>query len=116
MKRACSTADHPQETRDKIKTKQSARGTRLTIVALPQDWAAECKGIDARLNAADIFDRFRDYWTGVPGAKGLKIDWFGTWRNKCRAERDRLSEKVGTPSQEPNLLNLPENYLRGMQR
>lgn len=27
---------------------------------------------------------FRDYWTGVPGQRGVKLDWSGTWRNWVR--------------------------------
>lgn len=29
-------------------------------------------------------DRFRDYWIGIPGDKGVKLDWSATWRNWVR--------------------------------
>jgi hypothetical protein len=29
-------------------------------------------------------DAFTDYWRAVPGAKGCKLDWQGTWRNWMR--------------------------------
>jgi hypothetical protein len=29
-------------------------------------------------------NKFRDYWIGVPGAKGVKLNWSATWRNRCR--------------------------------
>ena len=29
-------------------------------------------------------DKFRDYWIGVAGAKGRKVDWDATWRNWIR--------------------------------
>ena len=29
-------------------------------------------------------ERFRDYWTGITGAKGLRDGWDGTWRNWIR--------------------------------
>lgn len=29
-------------------------------------------------------ERFCDYWRGVPGAKGRKLDWEATWRNWMR--------------------------------
>jgi len=32
-------------------------------------------------------EKFRDYWAGVPGAKGRKLDWPATWRNFVRSER-----------------------------
>lgn len=31
--------------------------------------------------------KFRDYWAGVPGARGRKADWPATWRNFVRSER-----------------------------
>jgi hypothetical protein len=60
------------------------RGTRLpdgwspsaTVIA----WAKE-QGI------ADPFgplEAFRDHWRGVPGAKGTKLDWDATYRNRLR--------------------------------
>lgn len=44
---------------------------------------------------------FKDYWRGVPGAKGVKLDWVGTWRNDMRkkqefAERDGV-KPAGSP-------------------
>lgn len=27
---------------------------------------------------------FRDYWAGVGGTKGVKLNWAATWRNRCR--------------------------------
>lgn len=41
-------------------------------------------------------DKFRDYWRGVPGAKGRKVDWSGTWRNWIRKA---LDDAPRTPSQ-----------------
>ena len=29
-------------------------------------------------------DEFVDYWTSVPGARGLKLDWAKTFKNRCR--------------------------------
>ena len=34
-------------------------------------------------------NKFRDYWIGVPGAKGVKLNWSATWRNWCRSAKDR---------------------------
>lgn len=31
-------------------------------------------------------ERFRDYWLGQPGQKGVKRDWFATWRNWVRSD------------------------------
>ena len=44
-------------------------------------------------------DKFRDYWLGVPGAKGRKVDWASTWRNWIRKALDDAprapSQKTG---------------------
>ena len=69
------------------KPKQS-RGTRL-----PADWVPNedqihfCKTNRSDLSPQTTADRFRDYWSAQPGARGLKLDWDATWRNWVRAER-----------------------------
>ena len=30
------------------------------------------------------FEKFKDYWISQPGQKGVKLDWFATWRNWVR--------------------------------
>lgn len=40
-------------------------------------------------------EEFADYWRGVAGAKGVKLDWVATWRNDMRRKHER---KGGTPS------------------
>lgn len=39
------------------------------------------------LSPQSVAAKFRDYWLGVPGAKGRKADWPATWRNFVRGER-----------------------------
>jgi uncharacterized protein YdaU (DUF1376 family) len=34
-------------------------------------------------------EQFLDYWRGVPGAKGVKLDWPATWRNRVREQIQR---------------------------
>jgi hypothetical protein len=46
-----------------------------------------------RLPADRTFASFCDYWRAVPGAKGRKLDWDATWRNWCRTDADRRSQK-----------------------
>ena len=38
------------------------------------------------MQAATVAEKFRDYWIGVPGARGTKLDWPATWRNFVRTE------------------------------
>lgn len=40
----------------------------------------------------DFVDSFLDYWRSVPGSKGLKLDWQGTFRNRL----DVVSSHKGT--------------------
>jgi hypothetical protein len=100
-----STPTRPDPTRpnDSSTKSQSAakRGTRIhsafAITPEMREWARKdvpLVNIDAKL------PEFIDYWTGVAGEKGVKLDWEATWRNGMRkqqgfAERDR---PAGTPS------------------
>ena len=75
-----------------------ARGTRL-----PDDWQPDQALADwtranapAAANSLEV-DRFRDYWTAQPGAKGRKTDWAATWRNWAR----RCQEQHAQPSRGP---------------
>jgi uncharacterized protein YdaU (DUF1376 family) len=64
-------------------TKAATRGTRLPDGWEPSDKTrrfAEESGLDWRL----VLPEFVDYWRGVAGQKGVKIDWEGTFRNRCR--------------------------------
>lgn len=89
-----SALSAPMETTPDGKSK---RGTRLAANWEPdiEDRAfAEQLGLDADAQAAE----FRDYWCGVPGAKGCKLDWSATWRNRCRdvaAKRRQLAGGSG---------------------
>ena len=62
-----------------------ARGTRLPDGWVPDDALIAWTKINAP-TAANVLelDRFRDYWTAQPGAKGRKTDWAATWRNWAR--------------------------------
>ena len=83
------TLNHTDTDTDKEKSKQS-RGA--TASRLPADWKPDeaglafCKAERPDLQADSVADRFRDYWTAQPGAKGRKTDWPATWRNWVRNE------------------------------
>lgn len=70
------------------------RGTRL-----PKDWQppAEyiefCKTERPDLKPDFIAEEFKDYWISVAGAKGVKLDWFATWRNWVRNQRSQPAAK-----------------------
>lgn len=68
--------------------RREANGSRL-----PSDWkpsaeeTAFCKAERPDLRPSEVAQRFFDYWSAIPGAKGRKVDWSATWRNWVRAER-----------------------------
>ena len=72
-----------------------ARGARLPDGWMPDDalvaWTKA--NAPAAANALEL-DRFRDYWTAQPGAKGRKTDWAATWRNWAR----RCQEQHAQPA------------------
>jgi hypothetical protein len=47
------------------------------------DWAMQDCGMTRESVKAEA-EKFADYWHGVAGAKGRKVDWSATWRNWCR--------------------------------
>jgi len=65
--------------------KSGKRGTRIKIpFELTNDmlrWAAENT---PTLELSVETSEFVDYWKGVPGARGTKLDWEATWRNRMR--------------------------------
>lgn len=63
------------------------RGSRLPDDFEPDMQAARAEGL-SEANAQREAAKFRDYWRGVPGQKGVKLDWPATWRNWCRKAAD----------------------------
>lgn len=72
-----------------------ARATRLertTVLSLSDRTAAIELGADpARVDG--MWAEFIDYWIGVPGQRGTKLDWSATWRNRVR-----MIATKGTPN------------------
>lgn len=63
--------------------KKIARGSRIDDAwQLPKSWADEAveKGLQLGMVMREA-QRFKNYWLGVPGQKGVKLDWRATWRN-----------------------------------
>lgn len=62
------------------------KGSRLpSDWVLPKalgEWAVE-NGL-SRDEVRREAETFKDYWIGVPGQKGIKLDWPATWRNWIR--------------------------------
>lgn len=95
----------PEPEPKKKTSSSSKRGTRIPDgFAINESMAAWCQKEYPQLSrqrAEAITVEFVDYWRGVPGAKGDKLDWEATWRNRMRAKLDDLADgsgQSGTPA------------------
>jgi uncharacterized protein YdaU (DUF1376 family) len=61
-------------------------GKRLASdFSFPKEWEDFCQQIRPELSPVKTFDQFKDYWIAQAGQKGVKLDWFATWRNWVRS-------------------------------
>ena len=74
--------------------KAQRRGSRLNVPELPADWR-EFATVEGHASPDREWLVFRDYWRSQPGAKGVKLDWFGTWRNWVRRSVGDTKPKAG---------------------
>jgi uncharacterized protein YdaU (DUF1376 family) len=80
-------------------TAQKTRGSRLeNPFELPDEWARFAKGERPQFDPGVEAQKFADYWHGVPGAKGRKLDWYATWRNFVRSDMYGRGQKATVPS------------------
>ena len=67
------------------KTQKKTLGKRLANdFHFPKEWEEFCQQIRPELHPTQTFDKFKDYWIAQAGQKGVKLDWFATWRNWVR--------------------------------
>ncbi len=108
------TNNHKPITNNHIKTN---RGSRLpTDWIAPQEFIDYCKKERPDLDASLIADGFKDYWISVAGSKGVKADWFATWRVWVRRQEQAKSKfknksSIITDSQFDDWLNSGERNL-----
>jgi phage replication O-like protein O len=86
------------------------RGSRLPHNTLPEDWKIWSTENTPRVSPSRTFDTFRDYWIAVPGRKGVKLDWFATWRNWCRRE-----DKPAAPGKQSTASRFMENLKNAVE-
>jgi hypothetical protein len=66
--------------------KKNKRGSRLASdFCFTKEWEDFCQQTRPELNPVKTFDQFKDYWIAQAGQKGVKLDWFATWRNWVRS-------------------------------
>lgn len=69
------------------KEREQTRGARLPVDFPDPEAKAWARAEREDLDPDRTAERFRDYWTAQPGAKGRKTDWLATWRNWVRNEK-----------------------------
>jgi hypothetical protein len=74
------------------------KGTRLPEDFQPSEddirWAKVKYPYLTDNDLCDITEEFRDYWHGVPGQRGLKLNWSKTWKNRVREKIARTRKVV----------------------
>jgi len=73
---------------------KATKGTRFSLDAIPEEWVLFCRKERSDLNPILVFEGFKDYWVSVAGAKGVKADWFATWRNWVRSQNQAPVNKA----------------------
>jgi len=80
------TAIPETETETETKKEKKTLGKRLASdFSFPIEWEQFCKETRPELHPTRTFDQFKDYWIAQAGQKGVKLDWFATWRNWVRS-------------------------------
>jgi hypothetical protein len=75
-----------RETETETKKEKKILGKRLASDScLTKEWEDFCVEQRPELNPTKTFDQFKDYWIAQAGQKGVKLDWFATWRNWVRS-------------------------------
>jgi hypothetical protein len=75
-----------RETEAETKKEKKILGKRLASdFCLTKEWEDFCVEQRPELNPTKTFDQFKDYWIAQAGQKGVKLDWFATWRNWVRS-------------------------------
>ena len=76
----------PLTTNHKPIDKKAQRGSRLAPdFCFTKEWEDFCIQARPELSPVKTFDQFKDYWIAQAGQKGVKLDWFATWRNWVRS-------------------------------
>ena len=86
----------------------TSEGARKRATRLPGDWAISqdlCDwAVDQGYSPPFVMTenaKFIDYWNGIPGQKGTKLDWPGTWRNWIRRAAENHRPKTGRSTPDP---------------
>lgn len=115
------------EVKEKKESKRVARGTRVPPdFSIDDDDRAFAASLGIPPDAVEAeTPQFIDYWSSVAGAKGVKLDWKATWRNRMRDLKKYMPTSVRSASVRPmtefqrgrmetkEILNDLDNYSAG---
>ena len=91
------------------------RGSRLPVDWVPSPDTLAALSAEGCMNAKEALPAFRDYWFAVPGQRGVKLDWEGTYRNWVRRDsqttRGDRSSKVQRGLAAHTALSIAKNDL-----
>jgi hypothetical protein len=110
-----------RETETETKKEKKTLGKRLANdFSFPLEWEQFCQQTRPELSPVKTFDQFKDYWIAQAGQKGVKLDWFATWRNWVRSTNAPKQNpydvvRLTVPSRnepDPTLLKIKEDDLK----
>ena len=86
LQTAIPETERETETETETKKEKKTLGKRLASdFSFPLEWEQFCQQTRPELSPVKTFDQFKDYWIAQAGQKGVKLDWFATWRNWVRS-------------------------------
>jgi uncharacterized protein YdaU (DUF1376 family) len=93
----------------------SKKGCRLPDDWIPKhdDWHPARERLGYERAQAEL-DKFYDYWRGVPGNRGVKLDWDATWRNWVRKAAEQQPRGQPPPKQKYTYVDAMNEILEEM--
>jgi hypothetical protein len=85
QKRPSNARDTDTDTESNKKEKKTLGKRLASDFSFPLEWEQFCQQTRPELSPVKTFDQFKDYWIAQAGQKGVKLDWFATWRNWVRS-------------------------------
>jgi hypothetical protein len=80
-----NATQNTEHTTHNIKEKKTLGKRLASDFSFPKEWEEFCQTERPELSPVKTFDQFKDYWIAQAGQKGVKLDWFATWRNWVRS-------------------------------
>jgi len=81
-----ATNNHKPITNNQEPKVKQHKGSRLhPTFTMPDEWGEFCEQERPELFPNKVLNQFKDYWISQAGQKGVKLDWFATWRNWVRS-------------------------------